>query len=168
MNRLTWLAVPLAALALALAGCGGDDDEGGSASEDPPAPPTQTAAPTTTQESTGPAPSEAEARETLIRWYATKDCDLMTDEFLEEFTQVSERGTRDQNCAKFKESQLTFDPETIKVTKVQIDGDTARVGAEREGTSESPVYQLTAEGGEWKVSGNCAREPGCMEAYEGG
>jgi hypothetical protein len=102
MNRLTWLAAPLAALALA--GCGGDDEDPAS-EERPPAAQTTTA-PTTTEESGGaaPAPSEAEAR----------------------------------------------------------------VGAEREGTQESPVYELTAEGGEWKVSGNCAREPGCMEAFGAG
>ena len=164
---------PAALLAvLALAACGGDDDsddEPASPTTRPPAAETTSTAPTTPEGGgAGAAPGEDELRETLVRWYATKDCDLMTDRFLESFTPVSERGTRSQNCANFKKSQLTFDPKTIKVTKAQVDGEIGRVEAKRTGTSESPTYELVVEDGEWKVNGNCRSRPGCMEAFEAG
>ena len=168
MTKLT--VVPAALLAaLALAACGGDDD-GGEPSEQPAATTTAPApAPTPTAESGGAAaaPGEEELRETLIEWYARKDCDLMTDRFLEASVPGGS-GSRAQLCAEWKKNQLTFDPETIRVTKVQIDGETGRAEAEREGTSESPAYELVMEGGEWKVNGNCRTRPGCMEALAAG
>ena len=162
---LTFIALA-ALLALALGACGGDDES----SDEPTATttPAETTAPPPTTTTTAPdaasTPGEKELRETLVTWYATKDCDLMTDDFLESFDRNS-GASRAELCKAFKEDQLTFDPDTIKVTRVQIDGDVGRAAAEREGTSESPSYELIAEDGRWLVNGNCRTRPGCMEAF---
>jgi hypothetical protein len=158
-----------ALVVLALGACGGDESSDETTATTAPAATTTettTEAPSTTTPAPGGAstPGEKELRETLITWYATKDCDLMTDEFLESYDR-SARGSRAELCKGFKEDQLTFDPKTIEVTRVQIDGDIGRVAAERKGTSESPSYELVAENGRWLVNGNCRTRPGCMEAF---
>jgi Domain of unknown function (DUF4878) len=80
--------------------------------------------------------------------------DLVTEEFLEQFSGATGDKARD-SCKRELESLSGLDVKLVKVERTKVDGDTASVTAviAREGQRLKQVYRLKKEDGDWKLTG---------------
>lgn len=152
-----WLALPIAALALAAAGCGGDDETNDEQAA--------TTAPTTAETTTAaepdkPAPEEAPAgdpggedavKQAVLDYTFKADCNTMTDKFLD--TQAFSGETREEKCdfleKTFQKPQYSEDD--VKFRKVEIKGDKATVTIGSDLANIQTDYLMVAEGGQWRI-----------------
>ena len=149
------LALLLTALALALAGCGGDDDGNDEPSGSTTSQPSAQSAPA--EETEPPAQSSGEDREAVQevvkRWMLEGDCDLMTDKFLEE--QLLGLGdNRKERCDLFEKQHQKpqYGEDDIKITDVQVTGTKATLVV---GSDNAPditsKYSLVKTGDQWQI-----------------
>ena len=151
--RQIWLAPPAVALALLVAGCGGDDEGGDTSAAQ--STPTTTEAPTTTapEESQGetPAGGEDSVKQVILDYTFKGSCETMTDKFLE--TQAFIGDTRQERCDFFEKSfqKPQYSEDDLKFRKVEVSGDTASVVVGSDIANVESEYKLVAEGGQWKI-----------------
>ena len=82
-----------------------------------------------------------------------KFCGLVTDEFLEQTTGAKGDKAKDA-CKKQIDSLKNADLKVNKITKTEVDGDTATVTAELEssGQKRPQVFKLKKEDGDYKLA----------------
>jgi hypothetical protein len=164
--RPAWILC-LLVLALALAACGGDDESGdrdAAATTTQPATAeteaeTQTAPAETAEEETdteaegGGSPEDEEAvRETILTWLLEGDCDLMTDEFLEEQAFVGD--TREERCKFFEDSfqKPQYGRDAVKFRELKVTGDEATAVIGDEISNVEARYDLVRKGEGWQIA----------------
>ena len=165
--RSTPLAVAGAALALAMAGCGGDDskkNDSAAATSVPaqtatattpttPAPTTTT--PTSTTETTPSEPTppggEQAAKDTILKWIFEGDCDVMTDNFLEDQAFIGDN--RKERCAYFEKTfrKPSYSEDDVKFRSVKIEGGKASVVIGDDISNVETTYLLVAKDGKWQI-----------------
>ena len=132
---------------LVLAGCGGDDEDdngsskgGGSDSAD-----TQE-----TEAAPEPANDEEAVRQAVITYQTTAECDVLTDDFLQEQVVFSNADTREDLCEAYaEEGEIgNVDEDEVEIRSVEVEGDTATVEQTAPGES---TYQLVKEDGTWRI-----------------
>ena len=127
MRRLLLLA---AALVGALLGCGDDGGSGSSAS--------------------GP---EGEVEEAILAWLLEGDCDVMTDQFLEDQVLIGDDNTREENCELFEDLfiEKQYDADDVKFSDVEITGSEATAVVGDDFSNVESTYTLVKEDGEWRI-----------------
>jgi hypothetical protein len=158
--RPAWILC-LLVLALALAACGGDDESGdrdAAATTTQPATAeteagTQTAPAETAEAEGGGSPEDEEAvRETILTWLLEGDCDLMTDEFLEEQAFVGD--TREERCKFFEDSfqKPQYGRDAVKFRELKVTGDEATAVIGDEISNVEARYDLVRKGEGWQIA----------------
>jgi hypothetical protein len=159
------LAIATTALALFVAGCGGDDEENGSAADSttpttesqPAAAQTAPAETTGTAEAQGGGPvsedDQTAIRETLVTWILEGPCELMSDKFLEEQAFVGD--TREERCEFFRQSftKPQYGEDDIVTSGFKVDGDSASAVISDHISNVETTFNLIREDGEWVIDG---------------
>ena len=152
----TRLALPLAAVALFVAGCGSDDEK----KKEPAAqttPPAQTATTPTTTTTTpapadeAPAGGEDAVKDTILKWTFEGDCDAMTDKFLEDQAFVGDN--RQERCEFFEKAfqKPQYSEDDLKFRSVKVEGTKATVVVGSDLASITTTYTLLATDGKWQI-----------------
>ena len=141
------LALLLASGAVILPACGGDDDS------TPAAVPSTTTTSTAGSGATGAsvvAEDTAEIEGTVKTWLLEGDCDLMTDQFLEDQTFQEDP---EQACEKFEQSfsPPQYEEEDIVVSDIEVNGDKATATVGDKVTGVESIYHLVNEDGTWRI-----------------
>jgi hypothetical protein len=141
------LAFLLASGAVVLPACGGDDET------------TSAAVPSTTTTSTGAtgatgaavvAEDAAEIEDAVKTWLLEGDCDLMTDQFLEDQTFEDDP---EKACDTFEQSfsPPEYGEEDIAVSDIEVNGAKATATVGDKVTNVESTYHLVNEDGTWKI-----------------
>jgi hypothetical protein len=143
MNLTRIIIVPVAALALAAAGCGSDDNDSSKA----PAQPQQKASATTQSDAGG----QDAVKDAVLKWTFTGDCDVMTDEFLEDQAFIGDN--RQERCDFFKKAYTKpqYKESDVKFRKVTVNGTTAVATIGSDISNITTDYHLVNQGGQWKI-----------------
>lgn len=155
----TRLALPLAAVALFVAGCGSDSEKSKEpvAQTTPTTPTTTTTAPTAPAQ-TNPAPVEATpaggedaAKDAILKFTFEGDCESMTDKFLEE--QAFTGDTREERCAYIEKTftKPQYSEDDLKFRSVKIEGGEATVVVGSDIADITTTYTLLANDGKWQI-----------------
>jgi hypothetical protein len=154
----------LAALLLALTGCGDDSESGaGSSSTTPtattastpttgiPVPTTPTTTTPTTTTQTPPGGEDA-VKETILTWTFEGDCDTMTDKFLEEQAFIGD--TRKERCDYYTKTfqKPRFEEDDVKFRSVAITGSKATAVIGSDIANVEVKYTLVAHDGRWQIA----------------
>jgi hypothetical protein len=121
------IALPIAIVALFVAGCGGSDSK--------------TSAPTGDQAVTG----------TILKWTFEGDCDTMTDKFLEEQAFIGDN--RQERCAYFEKTfqKPQYSEDDLKFRSVKVAGPKATVVVGSDIANITTTYTLLKQGGSWRI-----------------
>jgi hypothetical protein len=143
----------IAALLLALTGCGGDDENGGGE------PVAGEGAPARTAETPDDAPQPEEAseddeqaiRDTIVGWLLEGGCERMTDKFLEEQAFIGDNRT--ERCDFFEKAfrKPQFTKDDIKLSDVEVKGDKATAVVGDNFSNVESKYTLVRAGEGWRI-----------------
>lgn len=132
----------LFALALLLAGCGGDDGSsgGGSAPSEAAANPGGSLSPD----------DGAEIEDAIKTWLLEGDCDVMTAAFLEDQIFIDEPA---EACEAFENafSAPSYSADAIIVSDIEGEGDRATAVVSDDFSNVKSTYRLKNEDGVWKI-----------------
>src|SRR3954451_15634019 len=122
------IALPIAVLAIFVAGCGAGDSD-------------KTSASTGDQAVTG----------TILKWTFEGDCDTMTDKFLEDQAFIGDN--RQERCAYFEKTfqEPRYSEDDLKFRSVKVTGPKATVVVGSDIANITTTYTLLQQGTQWRI-----------------